>query len=81
MKSLKRTVIGAVLSLLGSIWGLAALLVGAAYMENVSEWPTAQGRYVTAILRSGMMPPLAIGGVLLLLGLLVTGIEYFKKED
>lgn len=80
MKGLKRTVIGGVLSLLGTIWGLAALLVGAAYIENVSEWPTAQGRYVTAIIQSGMMLPLAIGCGLLLLGLLIMGIEYFKKE-
>ena len=77
---MKRVVIGGFLSLIGSIWALAALLVGCAYMDRVGSWSTPPGRYGTAMLASGMAVPLAVGGILLLLGLASMAVEYFRKE-
>lgn len=78
---MKRALIGGFLTLTGSIWALAALLTGGAYVEQVTSWWTPPGRYGTALMESGMMAPLVIGGVLFLLGLVIMGVEYFKKED
>lgn len=78
---MKRAVIGGFLSLLGSLWSLAALLVGAGYVEQVTSWYSPPGRFGTALAESGMVPVLAVGLVLLALGLAVMGIEYFRKGD
>lgn len=77
---MKRALIGGFLSLIGSVWALAALLTAGAYVQQVNSWYTPPGRYGTAVLESGMTVPLVVGGVLLLLGLVIMGVEYFKRE-
>lgn len=77
---MKRTLIGGFLALVGSIWALAALLAGGAYVDQVASWYSPPGRYGTALIESNMMIPLVVGGILLVLGLVILGVEYFKKE-
>ena len=75
---MKKTVIGGVLSLLGTIWGMAVLL----YVGNnlVSGWATPPGRFLTTVLETGMTVPLLLSAVLLVLGLAAMGVEYFRKD-
>ena len=75
---MKKTVIGGVLSLLGTIWGMAVLL----YVGNnlVSGWATPPGRFLTTVLETGMTLPLLLSAVLLVLGLAAMGVEYFRKD-
>ena len=75
---MKKTVIGGVLTLLGTIWGMAVLL----YVGNnlVSGWATPPGRFLTTVLETGMTFPLLLSAVLLALGLAAMGVEYFRKD-
>ena len=75
---MKKTVIGGVLSLLGTIWGMSVLL----YVGNnlVSGWATPPGRFLTTVLETGKTFPLLLSAVLLVLGLAAMGVEYFRKD-
>ncbi|MGI5893518.1 MAG: hypothetical protein ACOX6P_02890 [Candidatus Merdivicinus sp.] len=76
---MKRTIIGGFLALLGTIWGLAVIL----FVGNnlVSSWPTPPGRFLTSVLELDMTLPFVISILFVLLGLVIMGIEYFKKDD
>lgn len=75
---MKRVLIGGFLSLLGSIWGLAVILLVSDSL--VSSWFTPPGRLMTTIAESGMMPVFAVSIVLVLLGVVLMGIEYFRRD-
>lgn len=76
---MKRAIIGGFLSLIGTIWGLAVLnFVG---NNLVSSWDTPPGRFLTTLSKRGMTLPLVSASILLLLGLVIMGIEYFKKDS
>ena len=75
---MKRALIGGFLSLIGTIWALAVII----FVGNnlVSGWSTPPGRFMTTVTETGMTFPLAVSIILLLLGLVIMGIEYFRKE-
>ncbi len=77
---MKKVLIGGFLSLIGSIWCLCGLVGSAMNVYNVSAWSTPPGRFGTSMLESHMVWPVVLGGLLLLLGLVIMGIEYFRKE-
>ncbi len=76
---MKRVLIGGFLSLLGTIWGLAVIL----FVGNnlVSAWPTPPGRFLTSVVELDMMLPFVVAILFVLLGLVIMGVEYFKKGD
>ena len=76
---MKRVLIGGFLSLLGTIWGLAVTL----FVGNnlVSGWSTPPGRFLCSVFELEMTLPLAISVLFILLGLVILGIEYFKKDN
>ena len=75
---MKTALIGGFLSLIGTIWALAVII----FVGNnlVSGWSTPPGRFMTTVTETGMTFPLAISIILLLLGLVIMGIEYFRRE-
>ncbi len=75
---MKKAVIGSVLALLGTVWGLAVVL----YLSDnwVSNWHTPPGMFLTTVWETGMTAPFALAVVLLLAGLVILGIEYFRKD-
>ena len=75
---MKRALIGGFLSLIGTIWALAVII----FVGNnlVSGWSTPPGRFMTTVTETGMTFPLTVSIILLLLGLVIMGIEYFRKE-
>ena len=75
---MKRAIIGGFLSLIGTIWELAVIIFAGNNM--VSGWSTPPGRFMTTIIETGMSFPMVVASVLLALGLVILGIEYFRKE-
>ena len=75
---MKRAIIGGFLSLIGTIWELAVIIFAGSNM--VSGWSTPPGRFMTTIIETGMSFPMVVASVLLVLGLVILGIEYFRKE-
>lgn len=75
---MKRALIGGFISLLGTIWGLAIAL--AASNNLVSGWTTPPGRFLTTVSQMGFVPLLAAAIILIVLGLAIMAIEYFKKD-
>lgn len=76
---MKRTFIGGFLSLIGSIWTLAFLLL--ASNNLVSDWPTPPGRLLTTISELQLMPWFLISVTFIVLGIVIMAIEYFRKEN
>ncbi len=75
---MKRALIGGFISLLGTIWGLAIAV--AASNNLVSSWATPPGRFLTTVAEMGFVPLFAMAIVLIVLGLTIMAIEYFKKD-
>lgn len=76
---MKRAFIGGFLSLIGSIWALAILLL--ASNNLVSGWSTPPGRLLTTISELQMMPWFLISVAFILLGIVIMAIEYFRKDN
>ena len=76
---MKRALIGGFISLLGTIWGLAIAL--AASNNLVSSWTTPPGRFLTTVAEMGFVPLFAAAIILIVLGLVIMAIEYFKKDE
>ena len=74
---MKRALIGGFISLLGTIWGLAIAV--AASNNLVSGWATPPGRFLTTVAEMGFVPLFAAAIILIVLGLAIMAIEYFKK--
>ena len=75
---MKKAVIGGMLSLIGSIWALAALLF--ASNNLVSGWSTPPGRLLTTLSELQLMPYFVIAIVFVALGITLMAIEYFKAD-
>ncbi len=75
---MKKALIGGFLSLLGTIWGLAILLITGNNL--VSSWATPPGRHLTTVLEMGLAFPLILAVLLFALGLVIMGVEYFRKD-
>ncbi len=74
---MKKTVIGGFISLIGSIWSIVIFV----YVSNnlVSSWRTPPGRFFSTVFEKEMIMPFILAVVFLLTGLIIMGIEYFKK--
>ena len=75
---MKKAFIGGFLSLIGTIWSLAIIIF--AGNNLVSQWSTPPGRFFTTVIETGMMIPMIIPVVIFLVGMLIMGVEYFKKD-
>ena len=73
---MKRALIGGFMALLGTIWG-AGVIIAASQML-VDHWGSA-GRLMTTIIERQLMFPAVISVLFILLGLVIMGVEYFKK--
>ena len=74
---MKKTIIGGVLAIIGTLGHLAVIIIAA---KNIaSEWSTPPGRLLSTVCELGMLGILFIFFAILITGLVVLGIEYFKK--
>ncbi|MCI8441448.1 MAG: hypothetical protein HFG27_02810 [Provencibacterium sp.] len=74
---MKRALIGGFLALIGTIWGLAVL--NSASNNLTGSWSTPPGRLLTTVAEQGTAFILVCALLLLALGLVMMGIEYFRK--
>ena len=76
---MKRVLVGGFLSLIGSIWTLAIMLLA---VTNLTDyWSTPPGRLLTTITNFEMMPWFVISVLLIIFGIILMIIEYFKKDS
>lgn len=76
---MKRIVIGGFISLIGSIWASAIILMAANNLT--SEWSTIPGRLLTTIFELNMTFLFAISIAFVVWGIGLMMTEYFKKES
>ncbi len=75
---MKKALIGGFLSLLGTIWAL--VIVSFTANHPAQAWANPPGRFLTTVFETGMLIPAVIAAVLLLGGIAIMGIEYFRKD-
>ncbi len=75
---MKRVLIGGFLSLTGMMGFAALLLLAAGNLAN--GWSTPPGRLVYTLLELDAMPYFVISILLVILGIVLMGIEYFRKD-
>ena len=76
---MKKTVIGGFLSLIGSIWTLVVVFI--AGNNLVDGWSTPPGRFLTTITELGLTFLFAISILLVIVGILIMIINFFRKEE
>jgi hypothetical protein len=90
---MRRTIIGGVLVLTGTMISLAIFIAAASYAPNMTVWQGSRlwfaifglnnfGKEVVVEVDSLFLGfPFIIGIILFVLGMSALGIEYFKKEE
>ena len=76
---MKRAIIGGFISLIGSIWTLAVIISANNY--TIGGWSTPPGKLLTQIAESDLMLWFGISIALVVLGIVIMIVEYFKKES
>ena len=76
---MKRAVIGGFLSLIGSIWTLSVVFI--AGNNLVDGWSTPPGRLLTTITELGLTFLFAIFILLVIVGILIMIVEFFRKAE
>ena len=75
---MKRTVIGGVLALLGSIWAL--VIISVAGNNLVDSWNSDLGRLYSTFSEYQLMFPFVLSVIVTVLGLVLLLVEFFRKE-
>ena len=75
---MKRAIIGGFVSLIGSIWSLAVIISANNY--SIDEWTTPPGKLLTQIAQSNLTLWFAVSIILVLLGIILMAVEFFKKD-
>ena len=76
---MKKVIIGGFLSLIGTL-GILAVYITAGN-NLATSWETPPGRFLYTVSENGMTSLLVCSIIIAALGLIVLGIEYFKRED
>ena len=76
---MKRAMIGGFLSIVGSIWALAAVIAANGYF--VEGWSNPPGKLLTQMSESGLLVWFAVSVGTVLLGLVLIAAEYVRKDD
>ena len=76
---MKRAIIGGFISLVGSIWTLAVIISASNY--TINGWSTPPGKLLTQIAESDLTLWFGISIALVVLGIVVMIIEYFRKDS
>lgn len=76
---MKRAMIGGFLSIVGSIWALAAVIAANGYF--VEGWADPPGKLLTQMSESGLLVWFTVSVGTVLLGLVLMAAEYVRKDD
>ena len=75
---MKKALIGGFLSMIGSIWALAVVFI--AGNNLVTGWDTRIGRFWSTVIEMDLMFLFILSVALVILGLIIMAIEFFRKE-
>lgn len=75
---MKKAIIGGFISITGSIGNLSILIVAANNM--IGGWSTPPGRLLSTVSEIGMTPLMIFSCILVVIGLIIMGVEFFKRE-
>ena len=75
---MKRAIIGGFVSLIGSIWSLAVIISANNY--SIDGWTTPPGKLLTQIAQSNLTLWFAASVILVLLGIILMAVEFFRKD-
>ena len=75
---MKRAIIGGFVSLIGSIWSLAVIISANNY--SIDGWTTPPGKLLTQITQSNLILWFAVSIILVLLGIILMAVEFFRKD-
>ena len=75
---MKRALIGGFLSLIGCIWSLAIVFI--ASNNLVTSWDADVGRLWTTVIEMDLMFLFVFSVVFIVLGIILMGVELFRKE-
>ena len=76
---MKRAIIGGFISLIGSIWTLAVIISANNY--SINGWSTQPGKLLTQITESNLTVWFGVSIAMMVLGIVLMAIEYFKKDN
>ena len=76
---MKRAIIGGFISLIGSIWTLAGVCFSHKFSFN--GWSTPPGKLLTQITESNLTVWFGVSIAMVVLGIVLMAIEYFKKDN
>ena len=76
---LKRAIIGGFISLIGSIWTLAVIISANNY--SINGWSIPPGKLLTQITESNLTVWFGVSIAMVVLGIVLMAIEYFKKDN
>ena len=76
---MKKTIIGAVLSLVGSLWSLALLFI--AGNNPPDTWYTDLGKLWSYVVDLKLVLPFVLGVIIAVFGIIILLIELFRKEQ
>ncbi|MGE5381404.1 MAG: hypothetical protein ACM3NT_10115 [Methylocystaceae bacterium] len=76
---MRNTLIGCSLSITGALGYLAVMI----FVGNnlVSGWSTPPGRFLTTVAEREMIFPFIVSLCILVIGLTILAVEFFKKEN
>ncbi|NLK71585.1 MAG: hypothetical protein GX285_01025 [Clostridiales bacterium] len=75
---MKKILVGGFLSLIGSIWTLAIAII--AGNNLVSSWTNPPGRFLTTVSEMELIFVFGLSIFLVIVGILIMVIEFFKKD-
>lgn len=76
---MKRAIIGGFISLIGSIWTLAVIISANNY--SINGWSIPPGKLLTQITESNLTVWFGVSIAMVVLGIVLMAIEYFKKDN
>ena len=76
---LNRAIIGGFISLIGSIWTLAVIISAINY--PIDGWSTPPGKLLMQITESNLTVWFGVSIAMVVLGIVLMAIEYFKKDN
>lgn len=75
---MKRAMIGGFISLNGSIWMRIVIMCADSY--DLYEWTTPPGKLFTQITESNLTVWFILSAAAIVLGMVLMGVEYFRKD-
>lgn len=78
---MKKVIIGCCLTLVGAFSNVALFIATSFQVNELSEWTSPPGKFITAMAETGLVFPIIISTILFVLGLYFLFEEYLVKKN